>query len=212
MSCSNNWKNEGDQTINIAIKEKNAEAKLLKSELRKRARDNKRMQELYLRLTLLETFIEQQKTQLKALKENVKHWKQVQVSCKKVLETYRTEKVKLDASIVTDVEHFLEQFNILQAAYHGGDFNGVYCRRLVASVKLISNEIREILLWEKDWTCDDTAINNKVDELEVVLGMLDATFAYLNSLHPTEEEKIKAREAPNDLSRCWRTMGLKVTL
>jgi hypothetical protein len=29
--------------------------------------------------------------------------------------------------------------------------------------------------------------------------MLDATFAYLNSLHPTEEEKIKAREAPSDL-------------
>ncbi len=60
-------KNEGDKTINTKIMEMNSEAKVLKLELCTRTRDNERRQELHLRLTLLETFIEHQRKQLQAL-------------------------------------------------------------------------------------------------------------------------------------------------
>ncbi len=42
--------------------------------------------------------------------------------------------------------------------------------------------------------------------------MLYVAFAYLNILHPTEEDKIKAREDIDALSRHWRKMGLCVKL
>jgi hypothetical protein len=205
-------KKEGDQKINIEIREKNAEAKLLKSELRKRTIDNERRQELHLRLTLLETFVEQQRNQLKALKDKVKSCQEAHTSCKKNLETYRSERGKPEASIVAEMEYLLEQFKISRASYHGGDFNGVCCRRLVASAKPISDEVRQILIRKKDEACEDATINKKVDGIEVILGLLDAAFAYLNILHPTEEDKIKAREAVDALSRHWRKMGLRVTL
>jgi len=83
---------------------------------------------------------------------------------------------------------------------------------LVASAKSISDEVRQILIRKKDEACEDATINKKVDGIEVILGLLDAAFAYLNILHPTEQDKTKAREAIDALSRHWRKMGLRVTL
>ncbi len=51
-----------------------------------------------------------------------------------------------------------------------------------------------------------------MEDLESIMGLLDATFAYLNVSHPTQEEKTKAEEAVNTLSRHWRKMGLRMTL
>ncbi len=142
-------KKGGDQMINIEIREKNTEVKLLKSELHKRTIDNERRQELHLKLILLETFIEQQRNQLKVLKDKVNSCQEAHISCKKVLETKRTERGKPEASIVAEVEYLLEQFKISHATYHGGDFNGVCCRRLAASAKPILDELRQILIRKK---------------------------------------------------------------
>ena len=43
-------------------------------------------------------------------------------------------------------------------------------------------------------------------------GLLDATFAYLNVLYPMQEEKIKAQEAVETLSRHCRKVGLRMML
>jgi hypothetical protein len=100
-------------------------------------------------------------------------------SWKKVLDTYRTERGKPEASIVAEVELFLEMFKVSHAAYHGGDFNGVSCRRLVANAQPISDELQKILIRKKNEACDDAIINEKVEDLETIMGLLDATFAYL---------------------------------
>ncbi len=42
--------------------------------------------------------------------------------------------------------------------------------------------------------------------------MLDAAFAYLSILHPTDDEKLKAREAVEALSKLWRSIRLSATL
>lgn len=212
LASSTAEKEEGDRTLNIEIREKNAEAKLLKTELRRKTLPDDRRQELHLRLRLIENAVGDHKEQLKVLKENIKKCQQSTASCKKLLETYRIERGKPEASIVSEIEMFLETFKVSRAAYHGGDFNGVSCRRLVANAHPISDELRQILIRKKNEACEDTTIHKKMEDLESIMGLLDATFAYLNVSHPTQEEKTKAEEAVNTLSRHWRKMGLRMTL
>ena len=114
--------------------------------------------------------------------------------------------------MVAEIEQHLELFNASKAAYHGGDFNGVSCRRIVGKAKEVSEGVREILIRKKNENCEDTTINKKLKELEQTLGLLDAAFAYLSILHPTDDEKLKAREAVEALSKHWRSIGLSVTL
>jgi hypothetical protein len=64
--------------------------------------------------------------------------------------------------------------------------------------------VREILIRKKNKNCEDTTINQKLKEIEQTLGLLDAAFAYLSILHPTDDEKLKAREAVEALSKHWR--------
>jgi hypothetical protein len=52
----------------------------------------------------------------------------------------------------------------------------------------------------------------KVNELEQLLGLLDAAFAYLNIIYPNKDEKQKAREAVASLIAFWRKANLNITL
>jgi hypothetical protein len=67
----------------------------------------------------------------------------------------------------------------------------VSCRRIVGSCHEIVEEIGKILLAKKNETCDDNTINEKVQQLEHTLGLLDAAFYYLNIPHQTDEERKK---------------------
>jgi hypothetical protein len=52
-----------------------------------------------------------------------------------------------------------------------------------------------------------------MNHIENAMGLLDAAFAYLNILHPTEVEKKKTREAVTTLMTYWRAeAGLSVSL
>jgi hypothetical protein len=65
---------------------------------------------------------------------------------------------------------------------------------------------------KKDESCSNATINEKVHQLEHTLGLLDATFYYLNIPHPTYDEKKEARHAVEALSKQWSDIGLSVTL
>jgi hypothetical protein len=125
------------------------------------------------------------------------------------------------STIQTDLELTLSKFLICQAAYHGGDFNVVYCRRLngICCRRLVQNagniivEITPILLTKKDECCEQRNIEEKVEIVENTLGLIDAAFSYLNILHPTADEKQKARQAVTTLMNFWRNKtGLRVSL
>ncbi len=201
-----------ENTVNIEIREKNGEIKALKSELRRKTIDRMRKEELHSRLTLLESFIAEAKAREKTTKERYQSCQLAMTDCKKKMENYRAERGKPEASILTEIEEQLEKFNASRAAYHGGDFNGVSCRRIVGNAKEIIDRAREILVRKKDETCDDATIHEKLDQLEQTLGLLDAAYSYLSILHPTDEEKRKAREAVEAISQNWRTIGLSISL
>jgi hypothetical protein len=66
---------------------------------------------------------------------------------------------------------------------------------------------------KREQSCEEMTIQKKMDKIENTLGLLDAAFAYLNILHPTDEEKEKAREAVKTLMKYWREeAGLSVSL
>jgi hypothetical protein len=127
----------------------------------------------------------------------------------KKLATCREERGKPETSISAEIEMLLENYKALHAAYHGSDYNGVSCRRIVGSCHEIVEEIGNTLLAKKNETCDGSAINEKVQQLEHTLGLLDAAFYYLNIPHP---RKKKAGYAVEAVSKQWRNIRLSVTL
>jgi hypothetical protein len=94
------------------------------------------------------------------------------------LRDYKTERGKPEASIQAEIELHLENYKISRASYHGGDDNGVCCRRLVEHAK--PKEVRTVLITKKDERCENKIVHNKVDDLEQMLGLPDAAFTYLN--------------------------------
>jgi hypothetical protein len=77
------------------------------------------------------------------IKEQQQVEERIKDSLNMAQETYKacSSKRKPESSIVADLELTLAAFNVSCAAYHGCDFNGVCCRRIVRSAKPICDEI-----------------------------------------------------------------------
>jgi NACalpha-BTF3-like transcription factor len=205
-------KKQVDATTNIEIRDKSGTLNVIKAQLRRKNLENGRKEELQVQLTLLNTFISELKDKVKCCKDNLKACQINFAESKKKLANCREERGKPEAGISADIELVLEKYNVSRAAYHGGDYNGVSCRRLVGNCEKIMEEIQIILETKKNETCDNTTINEKVKQIEHTLGLLDVAFYYLNIPHPTDDEKIKAKYAVEALSKQWRDIGLSVTL
>ena len=139
---------EDDKTMNIEIREKSAEVKVLKSELRK-AREQTEKEELQITVMMLESMITHLKNSYKLSKDKVKDCQAAYAASKKKLADYKAERGKPEASIVAEIKLYLEKLKISRAAYHGGDFNGVCCRRIVGNSKAIANNVQVILKAKK---------------------------------------------------------------
>jgi hypothetical protein len=196
-------KKEADATINIEICEKSGEAASIKAQLRRKGLENSTREELKVQLTLLETFINEQRNKIKKFKEEVKKIQLDHAEAKKKLIAYREERGKPEASIAVEIEMHLEKYNASHAAYHGGDYNGVSCQRIVGNSTEIASGIKTILESKRDERCDQATIDKKVNELEHTLGLLDAAFIYLNIPHPSDEEKKKQAK----LSMLYQSIG-----
>ncbi len=89
----------------------------------------------------------------------------------------------------------MEKYSVEREAYHGGDFNGVCCRRIVGNAAPIVKELRAMIKMKKGSSCDDTVID-KLDEFEHTLGLLDAAYAYLNVPFPSDDDKKRQPQLP----------------
>jgi hypothetical protein len=106
----------------------------------------------------------------------------------------------------------LEKYKASRAAYRGGDYNGVSCKRIVGNSSDITREIAAVLQAKKDQTCSADVIKEKMHQLDVTLGLWNAAFYYLNIPHPNNEEKERASDAVKALSTKWSVIQLSVTL
>jgi len=64
---------------------------------------------------------------------------------KKKVRDLGAKKCKLDKPVRAEIQNILAEFHISSAAYHGGDLNGVCCRRLMANAGSIFTRIEAYL-------------------------------------------------------------------
>ncbi len=72
------------------------------------------------------------------MKDAYKEAQNYYLTCKKQLEALKIEKGQPESSIMAEVELTLKKLIISSIAYHGGDFNGVCCQRLVKNAQEIT--------------------------------------------------------------------------
>jgi hypothetical protein len=149
LDAASKEKEEARNTICIEIKQKNAEVKTLKRELKKKGIADDTRRELNSRLALLSAMIKEQQLTEKNIIASFKESQEAYKQCKKQLEDIKAARGKSESSIVADVELTLAKFLISRAVYNGGNFNGVCCRRLVQHAKEIIGEIKPILVSKK---------------------------------------------------------------
>jgi hypothetical protein len=154
--------------------------KTLQCEHRWKDITNNVRQEIHARITLLSAIIKEQVQMEERIKDSFKIVQGAYKECKKKVEEMKAARGKPETSIVADLELTLAKYHVSHAAYHGGVFNGVCCRRIVGSAKPICDEIRAILGSKRDRSCEKIIVYNKMDNFENTLGLLDASFAYLN--------------------------------
>jgi hypothetical protein len=94
---------------NIEIREKSGEAASIKAQLQRKGLENSRREELKIQLTLLETFINEQRNQIKKFKEEIKKIQLDHAEGKKKLIAYCEERGKPEASIAVEIEMQLEK-------------------------------------------------------------------------------------------------------
>jgi hypothetical protein len=129
LNVASSEKKEAERTINIEVREKNTEVKVLKTQLKRRLMNDAERNKLNTRITLLLTVIDEQKKLLKTSKERLKSSEEKVASSRKLLDTLKAERGSVESSLVADIELLLKRIAIERAAYHGGDFDGAYCRR-----------------------------------------------------------------------------------
>jgi len=157
--------------------------------------------------------LEEQKNTEKQIVRNFKDAQEAHKNAKKALEDMKAARGKPESSISVDIEVTLAKFLISRASYHGGDFNGVCCRRLVQNADEVISEIKPVILSKREKICEELTVCKKLDILQNALGLLDAVFAHLNKINPTPEEKLLTREAIQTLMKFWRnTLQMSVSL
>jgi len=102
------------------------------------------IQDLRGRIALLKAFVSKQETLFHTIKDDCKKQHEDLVLWNKKVTDYKIERGKPGASVVAEIELVLDQYRISRGSYHGGDFNGVCCRRLAGNAKPITEEVRKI--------------------------------------------------------------------
>jgi hypothetical protein len=147
-------KEDTKNTISIDVREKNAAIKKLKDDLKKARGNAMESQGIQARLTLMESLVKEQKKVEETVKQKCKDAQARFVSCKKKVEAMKIERGRPESSLAVDIELTLQKYFISSAAYHGGDLNGVCCRRLVEHAQAITNELEPVIMSKRDANCD----------------------------------------------------------
>jgi len=148
-------------TVSVEIRQKKGEVKTLQRERKRKDIANDVKVELDARITLLQAIIKEQEGLEKRINDSFKDAQGLVKSSKKKIEDLKSARGKPESSISADLELTLANYTVSRAAYHGGEFNGVCCRRIVQSAKPICDEIRHILLSKRDQGCDEMEIKKK---------------------------------------------------
>jgi hypothetical protein len=124
--------------------------------------------------------------QLVDVKEAVRTARNLKQICKDSLKKHEDASGRPTESIISQFEKVLGKYNTKREAYHGGDFNGVSCRKLVANIVEIMLEFHAIVMQGNDASCSDDEANKMCNGFLAVCGLIEAAFSALLVIDPTE--------------------------
>jgi len=182
-------KETAKRTIGVEIRQNKAEIIRLKCELQRTGITIDIRQEFNARTALLTAIVKEKQSIEKRIQETFKVAQETLKQSKKRLEELKTARGKPHSSIAANVKLTLAKFLISRTSYHGGDFNGVCCWRLVHSARDIIQEIKPVLVQKKEDSCEERSIDKKIETVENTLGLVEAAFSYLYLFYATEDEK-----------------------
>ena len=122
-------------------------------------------------------------------------------------------------SLIADI--LGKNLKIYPQAFHGGDMNGVHCRKLIANIEMIMDEVNKVALKR----LNERMIRNtqelnvqkqdkfrmKIDKFTNLFHVMDIVFSGLRVVDPTEEEILETKKANFVLENIWRDLYLSIT-
>lgn len=127
------------------------------------------------------------------------------------LREYRKARKRTENGIEHAINKIVHLYKIVREAYHGGAFNGVCIRRLMADATKIIDLIKDLLLTESKGHVSNETIAKVCDDHAKLLTCLDGAFSALRKEDPTFADIEKAKQLVLKSMERWRAMGLSVT-
>ena len=152
--------------------------------------------------------------------ENLKRRAKGELSdSRKIMADMKAERLKKNGGISSIVEGILlEHANVNKAAYHGGNFEGGSCIRLLDNNTKVMEEIKSVcdarLASPRSIRnpCSQERLDAKFEEFSNLFSALDAAFSLLRLVKPSEDEIEEAKKAVSVLEQLWRQAKLSITL
>ena len=116
-------------------------------------------------------------------------------------------------SIVFQIECILKTCNVEEEAYHGGQFNGVSCRKILDNIESIMQETEKVVISErkKPSKISDKGVLTKLKSYEKLFQMMDATLSQMNIMNPTQLEIKEFENRKNEMMKLWRKLNISIT-
>ena len=133
------------------------------------------------------------------------------------LKELRSERIDEVEGLDNLLHQVLEESSIKKQSFHGGAMNGVCCRRLLDNSDVIFRKIKSIVLERfelrkrANYEQDLELLTDKLDQYKALFETTDVVFSYLRILNPTDEEKVKTKDAIRVLESMWRKMEIWYT-
>lgn len=205
-------RDEMKKTSSIELKHQKVQLKEYKNKL-KQTTDLLQAQLIKSNVSRIEQQIEMLQSSVKDSQGLVERIRKKIALHKSNISKHRKERGYDVDSLLSTVETILKTHNIEVEAYHGGDFNGVSCRRMLDNVGEIMQEVKEIVIRgrKKPSNISDAEVVTKLDKYEVLLTMIDCTLSQLMIVNPTPAELDEFKNRKNKTMKLWRELNISVT-
>jgi hypothetical protein len=124
---------------------------------------------------------------------------------------------KADLDVCNHIEHriYVFKYNLKRAAYHGGKFNGVHCRKIMQEGDGLIDDIESYLKEFKHASklADDNEIEVICDLIKRLLRTLNTVFSKLRMPHgtPVENDYEVLETAIGQAAKLWEELDLNYT-
>ena len=158
------------------------------------------------------------KSDIKDVKTSMKIQNRKKTDIKGVIKAHMTKRVGNEDGLDTKLEKLLEETcKIYPQTFHGGEMNGVCCRRLLDNIDILIENIHRIVLetfkkideGKKRTTQKD--VKNHIDDMANMLRMLDYIFSLLRTPAPKQDEIQDLESALEIYEIMWKEQGYSLT-